>query len=442
MISHVEVCEWLERYERCEARGTLCSDIAQALNWRSPGVEPMVYEELCQLTLTIIGQVPDSRVEMYLYNGRVKDSVWAALEVLKAFDTATMEPCTAFSHLFGKTEQLLRLANAKQWQSTWVPDLRRVVEQHLPRLENEVLKPFLAQSIDYEHLYTVGGSSFCADDLFAGGGQFESINNVTIGQGLGGVLGHCFQGTLKDVDQNPERLREGCLRLAKVMIQFDQTQVKIPTLQLDVLVVFQALERMGTQLESATDPDQKSLLSGGIQALANVTLNAFGSPLRKAAYFLRPPGKRQSWGSWMPSYLMNPFLALLEQSITRWNAVAKDPLHRALAQSLRLRLLQEAADACRATVKLNRHNRPRTEIFDPKAAFDLSAPITGIQSFIHRLGHQERASLWEEVTTSPLSAPGKMALANVMDDVPGYRMHMLEKYKEIRATMFSEDLGL
>ncbi|WP_338924894.1 hypothetical protein V0M98_35325 (plasmid) [Pseudomonas silesiensis] len=442
MIGHVEVCEWLERYEQCESMETLCSDIAQALNWRSPGVEPMVYEELCQLTLTIIGQVPDSRVEMYLYNGRVKDSVWAALEVLKAFDGATMEPCTAFSQLFGKTEQLLRLANEKQWQSTWMKDLRKVIQRHLPRLDVEVLKPFLVQAIDYEHLFTVGGSSFIFGDMFAGGETFESMNNISLGQGLAGVLWHCYQGALKDVDQNPERLREGCLRLSQVMIQFDQAQVKIPTLQLDVLVVFQALERMGTQLESATDPDQKSLLSGGMQALANVTLNAYGSPLRKASYFLRPHGKRKSWGYWMPSYLMNPFLALLEQSLTRWNDVAKDPTHQALAQSLRLRLLQEAADACRATVKFNSYNRPRTEIFDPKAGFDLSAPITGIQSFIHRLGHQERASLWEEVTISPLSAPGKMALANVMDDVPGYRMHMLQKYTEIRKTLFTEDLGI
>ena len=442
MIGHVEVCAWLERYEQCESMETLCSDIAQALNWRSPGVEPMVYEELCQLTLTIIGQVPDSRVEMYLYNGRVKDSVWAALEVLKAFDGATMEPCTAFSQMFGKTEQLLRLANEKQWQCTWMKDLRKVIQRHLPRLDVEVLKPFLAQAIDYEHLYTAGGSSFCAGDLFAGGEQFESINNVTLGQGLGGVLGHCFNGTLKDVDQNPERLREGCLKLAQVMIQFDQAQVKIPTLQLDVLVVFQALERMGTQLESATDPDQKSLLSGGMQALAHVTLNAYGSPLRKASNFLRPPGKRQSWGYWMPSYLMNPFLALLEQSLTRWSDQAMDPIHQALAKSLRLRVLQESADACRATVKYNSFDRPRREIFDPKAGFDLGAPITGIQSFVHRLGHQERASLWEEVTTSSLSAPGKMALANVLDDVPGYRMHMLQKYTEIRKTLFTEDLGI
>jgi hypothetical protein len=309
-------------------------------------------------------------------------------------------------------------------------------------LDVEVLKPFLAQAIDYEHLFTVGGSSFIFGDLFAGGEIFESMNNISQGQGLAGVLWHCYKGSLKDVDQNPERLREGCLRLSQVMIQFDQAQVKIPTLQLDVLVVFQALERMGAQLESATSQDQKALLAEGMQALANVTLNAPGSPLRKAANFLRPHGKRQSWGYWMPSYLMNPFLVLLEQSLTRWNGLAQDPTHQALAQSLRLRLLQEAADACRATVKFNSFDRPRREIFDPKAGFDLSAPITGIQSFVHRLGHQERASLWEEVTTSPLSAPGKMALANVMDDVPGYRMYMLEKYKEIRATMFSEDLGL
>ena len=442
MIGHVEVCAWIERYEQRDAIGTLCSDIAEALNWRSPGVDPIVYEEFCELVLSVVNEVPANRWVPGRLTATVDDSVRVAMEVLKAFDAGTMEPCRAFSQLFGRTEQLLRLASGKNWKSHWVSDLRRVVEQHLPILEIEAIKPFLAHSIDYEHIYTVGGAPFSAGDLFAGGEQFESINNVTLGQGLGGVLGHCFNGTLKDVDQNPERLREGCLKLAQVMIQFDQAQVKIPTLQLDVLVVFQALERMGTQLESATDPDQKSLLSGGMQALAHVTLNAYGSPLRKASNFLRPPGKRQSWGYWMPSYLMNPFLALLEQSLTRWSDQAKDPIHQALAQSLRLRVLQESADACRATVKYNSFDRPRREIFDPKAGFDLGAPITGIQSFVHRLGHQERASLWEEVTTSPLSAPGKMALANVLDDVPGYRMHMLEKYKEIRATMFSEDLGL
>ncbi|WP_274644461.1 hypothetical protein [Pseudomonas serbica] len=442
MISHVEVCAWIERYEQRDALGTLCSDIAEALNWRSPGVDPIVYEELCELVLSIVNEVPVNRWMAGRFSATVDDSVRVALEVLKAFDSKTMEPCRAFSQLFGRTEQLLRLAHEKKWGTHWVMELRNQLQRNLQILEIEAIKPFLAQSIDYDHIYTSGESTLYTKDLFAGVDQFESTDKVTYGQGLHGVLGHCFQGPLKDVDQNPERLREGCLKLAQVMLQFDQAQVKIPTLQLDVLVVFQALERMGAQLESAPSQDQKALLAEGMQALTNVTLNAPGSPLRKASNFLRPHGKRQSWGYWMPSYLMNPFLALLEQSLTRWNDLAQDPTHQALAQSLRLRLLQEAADACRPTVKFNSFGRPRREIFDPKAGFDLSAPITGIQSFIHRLGHQERASLWEEVTTSLLSAPGKMALANVMDDVPGYRLYVLEKYKEIRVKMFTEDLGL
>lgn len=442
MISYAEVCSWQERIDEHMRLDQLASDMAQALNFaneKGQGVDPSVYQEICGLTLKLTKIQSIHLGLAFLHAGNVGNALWLCHETLKAFDESQMQACEEFSQVFGRMAELVPHAKPKDWNSGWIPGMRQVVQKHLPLIAITDLKPFLENAIDYEGIYASGEAKNYVKDLFVGSESFQSVY-ATVGQGLHGVMAFCFGTGLAQIVYDAESLREGCYKLAEVMMTLDSAGVKIPTLQLDVLLAYQSLERMAISLEETLDPDRKSTLFAGMQALVNVTLNKLGTPMRKSENFLRPHGKRKSWDFWMRSELMNPMLDLLSRSITYWNLSAQHPGSKTLAASQRLRIFQEAAEACRGAVKYNAVNG--NEVFDLKSPPSRSGKITGIQSFVHRLGHQDLASLWEESTTAALSASGRMALTDVLDDVPGYKHHLLEKYHNIRGPKFIEDLGI
>jgi len=442
VISYPEMCAWQERRDERQHLNQLASDMAQELNFANHskgGVDPGIYQEICVLTLelTRIHSIHLSLV--FLDAGSVGTALWLCLETLKAFDNSQIEPCEEFSKVFGRMTELIPHAKEKEWDDRWIPGMRQTVQQHFPLLEMADLKPFLENAIDYQGIYDSGEAKNYEKDLFVGAESFESVY-ASAGQGLQGVMGFCFGAKLHKVADDAERLREGCYKLAEVMTVLDSAGVKIPTLQLDVLLAYQALERMAMWLEETRKPDEQATLFTGMHALVNVTLSKYGTPMRKSENFLRPHGQRKSWNVWMRSSLMNPMLNLLSRSITYWNGLAQHPGSKALAASQRLRIFQEAAEACRGAVKYNAISG--SEIFDLKAASNRRGVITGIQSFVHSLGHQDLASLWEEETTSFLSSSSLMALTDVLDDVPGYKNHLLQKYHNIRGPKFIEDLGI
>lgn len=442
MISYHHISEWQDSVDAGERLGRLANRIAESFYGKE--INPDVYPELCTLALRIVDRMPKHTWGADLQGGSFKDAIRVGIAVLGTFDKTVMEIPEDFSPLFLRVEGLLRDVDKKKWDSYWIRPLATIVADNLGVLDPSMLKGFLGRSIDYEGVYHTGEHIDFTKDAFEGFEHFKDYKTVVFGPGLQSVLKHCFPNGLAKADFEWESAEASLRELGSVCIALDEAQVRIPTLQVDVLIVLQALERMAHVLERYPDPDLQQQMAKGMKALINVTMSRpAANPLAMSENFLRPHGNRRSWGSWMMKETLNPLLTLMESSITRWNEMAVYPDNLQMARDIRHQIVLESLMAYRSLIKSHTHKKyvhPTFKKIGP--GLTASTELSGFEEFIYRIGYKELASLREKDTTAPLSQDARMAMIDVFEEVEGFKHHVLLMFKDIRKPKFMEELGI
>jgi hypothetical protein len=442
MISYHHVREWQDSADAGERLGRLANSIAES--FYGTEVDPDVYAELCTLALKIINGMPMYGWGADLQSGSVRDALRVGIAVLGVFDKSVMEVPEGYGPLFLKVEFLLDRVDKKKWESYWMAPMATIVAKNIGVLEPSLLKGFLGRSIDYEGVYHTGEHINFTKDAFEGVEHFNNYKTVVFGPGLQSVLRHCFPNGLAKADFEWESAEASLRELGSVCIALDEAEVKIPTLQVDVLIVLQALERMAHVLERYPDPDLQQQMAKGMKALINVTMSRpAANPLALSENFLRPHGSRRSWGNWMMKETLNPLLTLMESSISRWNDMAVHPDNLQMARDVRHQLVLESLMAYRSLIKSHTHKKyvhPTFQKIGP--GLTASTELSGFEEFIYRIGYKELASLREKGTTSPLSQDAKMAMTDIFEEVEGFKHHVLLMFKDIRKPKFMEELGI
>lgn len=442
MISYHHISEWEDSVDAGERLGRLANRIAESFYGKE--VNPDVYPELCTLALRIINGMPMYGWGADLQSGSVRDALRVGIAVLGMFDKGLMEVPEDYGPLFLRVEGLLRDVDKKKWDSYWIRPLATVVADNLGVLDPAMLKGFLGSSIDYEGVYYTGEHFDFNRDAFEGFEHFKEYKTVVFGPGLQSVLRHCFPNGLAKADFEWESAETSLRELGSVCTALDEAQVKIPTLQIDVLIVLQALERMAHVLERYPDPDLQQQMAKGMKALINVTMSRPATnPLAMSENFLRPHGSRRSWGNWMMKETLNPLLTLMESSITRWNDMAVYPDNLQMARDVRHQIMLESLMAYRSLIKSHTHKKyvhPTFKKIGP--GLTSSTELSGFEEFIYRIGYKELASLREKDTTASMSQDAKMAMIDVFEEVEGFKHHILLMFKDIRKPKFMEELGI
>lgn len=442
MISYHHICEWQDSVGAGQRLGRLANTIAESFYGNN--VDPHVFAELCTLALKIINDMPKYSWGADLQSGSVKDALRLGIAVLGVFDKSVMKVPEDYGPLFLKVEGMLQGVEKKKWDSYWIRPMATIVADNIDVLEPALLKGFLGRSIDYEGVYFTGEYADFTRDAFEGFEHFKDYKTVVFGPGLQSVLRHCFPKGLAQADFEWESAEASLRELGSVCIALDEAQVKIPTLQVDVLIVLQALERMAHVLERYPDPDLQQQMAKGMKALINVTMSrSAANPLAMSENFLRPHGNRRSWGNWMMKETLNPLLTLMESSITRWNDMALHPDNLQMARDVRHQIVLESLMAYRSLIKSHTHKKyvhPTFKKIGPGVTS--STELSGFEEFIYRIGYKELASLREKATTGPLSQDAKMAMIDVFEEVEGFKHHVLLAFKDIRKPKFMEELGI
>lgn len=442
LVSYSEVAAWRDSLDAGKPLGNLANRIAESFYGKQ--VDPDVYSELCALALEIVNSMPSYSWGGYLQGGSFKEAIRVGIAVLNAFDKKAMKIPDDYATLFTKVEALIRGADKKKWDSYWIDPLANLVAKNIDVFDPAMLKDFLGNSIDYEGVYHTGEHYNFNRDLFDGFDHFKDNKTVVFGPGLQSVLRHCFPKGLAQADYEWETAETSLRELGRVCMTLDAAQVKIPTLQIDVLIVLQALERMAHVLERYPDSDLQQQMASGMQALINVTMSRPATnPLAMAENFLRPHGSRRSWGYWMLKETLIPYLTLMESAITRWNDMARHPDNVKMAGALRHQLVLESLMACRSLTKSHTNGVYAPPAFTKKGpGITASGKISGLDEFVYRVGYKAIASLREKATTAPLSQDAKMAMIDIFEDVEGFKHHVLLMFKDIMKPKFLEELGI
>lgn len=442
MISYHQIREWQDSVDAGDRLGVLANRIAESFYGNN--VDPDVYAELCTLALRVVNGMPMFGWGVDLQSGSVRDALRIGISVLGMFDKELMEVPVEYGPLFLRVEGLLGRVDKKKWESYWMTPMATIVSKNIDVLGPEMLKGFLGKSIDYDGVYHTGEHFNFIKDAFEGVEHFKDYKSIVFGPGLQSVLQHCFPKGLGQADFEWEAAEASLRKLGAVCIALDEAKVKIPTLQVDVLIVLQALERMAHVLERYPDPDSQQQIAKGMRALLSVTMSRpAANPLAMSENFLRPHGNRKNWGNWMIKKTLNPLLTLLESSITRWNDMAVHPDNLQMAREVRHQMVLESLMAYRSLIKSHTHKKyvhPTFQKIGP--GLTASTELSGFEEFIYRIGYKELASLREKNTTAPMSKDAKMAMIDIFEEVEGFKHHVLLMFKDIRKPKFLEELGI